>query len=390
MSDIFYSPAGATHQTPGRYCDLAGMPEIQDLGAGMDFRKPEYRREVFLRFYEFHLKYRAHPGAVYFVLPYLYRTFRWEREARLWFAFLNGNTQNPVTSWIIFNRFPDAAKLKIADLELWFNQEFMRLAFDMDRRHQKSDFIDSVKCYQKLTNGGQEEFFSTFVNTEDQHENFRKAWEVVRNQFYSFGRLSSFSYLEYLRIMRVPVDCDQLFLADMSGSKSHRNGLAKVLGRDDLDWHECNPTGFDGRYTPKMLAWLKREAALLLEEAKYRAAGKPHAYDVSYFTLESTFCTYKSWHRPNRRYPGVYLDMFHDRIKKAEARWPKEDLGLFWDARKSYLPAHLRLEDNPADVGVKPEKQNHYLQTGQVIMMDKFDPVFKNNYNDRRRLIAER
>jgi Alpha-glutamyl/putrescinyl thymine pyrophosphorylase clade 2 len=297
MNNPSYSPPGATHQTPGRYCDLAGMPEIQDLRAGMDFRKPQCRREVFLRFYEFHLTYRAHPGAVYFVLPYLYRTFRWEREARLWFAFITGNTQNPVTSWIIFKRFPDFAKLKIADLEKWFNQEFKRLAFDTDRRHQKSDFIDSVKCYQKLTNGGQEEFFSTFINTGDQHVNFRKAWEVVRNQFYSFGRLSSFSYLEYLRIMRVPVDCDQLFLADISGSKSHRNGLAKVLGRDDLDWHECNPTGFDGNYTPKMLAWLNREAALLLEEAKHRAAGKPHAYDVSYFTLESTFCTYKSWHR---------------------------------------------------------------------------------------------
>lgn len=264
------------------------------------------------------------------------------------------------------------------------------MPFDTDRRHQKSDFIDSVKCYQKLTSGGQEEFFSTFITTEDQHENFRKAWEVVRNQFYSFGRLSSFSYLEYLRIMRVPVDCDQLFLADMSGSKWHRNGLAKVLGRDDLDWHEYNPTGFDGKYTPTMLAWLKREAALLLEEAKYRAAGKPYTYDVSYFTLESTLCTYKSWHRPNRRYPGVYLDMFHDRIKKAEATWPEEDYGLFWEARKSYLPAHLRLEDNPGDVGLKPEKQNHYRQTGQVIMMDKFDPVFKNDYNDRRRLITER
>jgi len=60
-----------------------------------------------------------------------------------------------------------------------------------------------------------------------------------------------------------------------------------------------------------------------------------------------------------------------NRIKTAEATWPEgRDLSLFWDARKTYLPAHLRLEDNPADVGVKPEKQNHYRQTGQVIMMD--------------------
>ena len=42
MTDIFYSPAGATHQTPGRYCELMGIPEVQDLQAGMDFRKPEF------------------------------------------------------------------------------------------------------------------------------------------------------------------------------------------------------------------------------------------------------------------------------------------------------------------------------------------------------------
>lgn len=383
MSEIFYSPAGATHETPGRYCELMGAPEVQDLQVGMDFRKPEHRREVFLRFYEFHLKYRAHPGCVYFVMPYLYKTFKWDREARLWFAFLNGNTQNPVTSWIIFKRFPNLATLKIADLDKWFNNEFKRLAFDTDRRHQKSDFIDSVKCYQKLTHGEQEEFFGGFINAEDQYQNFRRAWDVVRNHFYSFGRLASFSYLEYLRIVRVNLDCDQLFLEDMSGSKSHRNGLAKVLGRDDLDWHDSNPTGFNGKYRPEMLAWLNKEAALLLDETRQRVAGKPYAYDVSYFTLESTFCTYKSWHRPNRRYPGVYLDMFRDRIKKAEAAWPEEDLGLFWDSRKTYLPAHLRLEDNPHDVGVKPEKQNHYRLTGQVIAMDCDWPCFKNGYSDK-------
>jgi len=37
----------------------------------MDFRDPKYRREVFLKFYEFHLKYNIHPGCVYFAIPWL-------------------------------------------------------------------------------------------------------------------------------------------------------------------------------------------------------------------------------------------------------------------------------------------------------------------------------
>src|SRR5712664_812772 len=215
----------------------------------------------------------------------------------------------------------------------------------------------------------------------DPYENFRQAWQTVRDDFYTFGRLSAFSYLEYIRIMRVgKIDCDQLFLEDMQGSKSHRNGLAIVLGRDDLDWHDSNP-GFNGEYSPETLSWLKEEGARLLEEAKQRAQGKPYSYDVSYFTLESALCTYKSWHRPNRRYPNVYADMFHDRIKKAESHWPGRDFSEFWDARREYLPEHLRLEDNPSDVGVKPPKQNHYRETGQVIMLDREWPCFKNDYN---------
>jgi hypothetical protein len=120
-----------------------------------------------------------------------------------------------------------------------------------------------------------------------------------------------------------------------------------------------------------------------LVEAKQRAEGKPWANDVSYFTLESALCTYKSWHRPNRRYPNVYADALHDRIKKAESHWPGRDFGDFWDARREYLPEHLRLEDNPADVGVKPVKQNHYRQTGQVIMMSEEWPCFRNGYEDK-------
>jgi hypothetical protein len=178
------------------------------------------------------------------------------------------------------------------------------------------------------------------------------------------------------------IDCDQLFLEDMSGSKSHRNGLAIVLGRDDLDWHDSNP-GFNGKYSPETLGWLKEEGAALLAEAKQRAKGKSWAYDVSYFTLESALCTYKSWHRPNRRYPNVYADMFHDRIKKAETHWPGRDFSEFWGARREYLPEHLRLEDNPADVGVKPLKQNHYRLTGQVVMMSEEWPCFRNDYNDK-------
>lgn len=371
-----------THQTIGRYCELAGIPERSDLVAGLDFRLPQFRREVFLRFYEFHLKYRAHPGCVYFLMPFLSELYGWGVEEKLWFAFINGNTQNPVTSWLIFKRFPSLSELNIKELKRWFDREYARLEFDTDRRHHKSHFLQSVDCYRHLCSGAQAAYFRALGvrGNTDACENFRSLWSVIMSEFHSFGRLSTFSYCEYLRIMGLNIDCDQLFLEDMSGSKSHRNGLAKVLGRDDLDWHDSNPTGFNGNYTTQLLSWLAKEAWQLREEAKGRFTGRDFYRDVGYFTLESTFCTFKSWFRPNRRYPGVYLDMLHDRIRRAEEKWPEEDFSLFWMARAT-LPSHLLLEKNIGDYGVRKEKQNHFRLTGQVIMMDEDWECFRNDYN---------
>lgn len=362
----------------GRWSQLNGKPEEWDLKYGMDFRQPRFRREVFLRFYTFHLKYRAHPGAVYYLLPFLAETHRWTTEERLWFAYINGNTQNPITSYIIWREFPDVRRLDEQALRRWFEHHYDRLAFDTDRRYFKKSFLECVANYRALLAGrAQAEFFGHVAPGRTERERFRNLWNYANKNYVYFGRLSVFSYIEYLRIMGLEVDCDSLFLDDISGSKSHRNGLCKVLGRDDLDWHASNP-GFDG-YDAATIAWLTEEGATLLEEARERARGMDFARDVGYFTLESALCTYKSWHRPNRRYPNCYNDMLVDRIRLAEARWGA--MPLFWEARRRYLPKTLRLEDNPADCGVKPAKQNHYLTTGEVVMMDTDWPCFNNAFN---------
>ena len=373
----------------GRHGELTNQREESQLEAGMDFRLPRYRREVFLRFYEFHLRYRAHPGCVYYLLPYIAEQTKLGIEERLWFAYINGNTQNPVTSSIIFREFPSFEKLDRTKLTRFFGEHYDRLAFDTDRRYFKKSFLDCVKNYKQLVDraadGNQEQFFRAHSVAGDAEATFRNLWAMANRSYIYFGRLSVFSYLEYLRIAGVEVDCDQLFLDDLQGSKSHRNGLCKVLGRDDLDWHESNPS-FDGKYSGQLLDWLKGEGSRLLYEARLRCVGQTYARDVGYFTLESALCTYKSWHRPNRRYPNVYNDMLVDRIRLAEKSWGKQD--VFWAARRATLPEHLRLEDTPNDVGVKPEKQNHYRLTGQVIMMDRDWPCFRNDYNEKRRSAA--
>ena len=341
-----------------------------------DWRAPEFRREAFIDFYEFHLRHRAHPGCVYYLLPYLAERYDWTPEERLWFAFLNGNTQNPVTSLQLFRHGsrPDQA----SEVLTYFEATRRELAWDTDRRYHRRVFGGAMMSYLQLTGGDQVDFWQRVS---------AGGWSAVwaaANRISSFGRLSAFSYAEYVRIMDVAgadFDCSDLLLYDKSGSRSHRNGLAIVGGRDDLYWHASNP-GFDGIYTRDEMYYLVDLGASLLRETAKRAAGEAWARDVSYFTLESALCTYKSWHRPNRRYPNVYNDMLYDRIRKAEQRFPEQDFSVFWEARQACLPKYLRLEDEPYDPGCRPQKQNHYRLTGEVIMMERDYPKYVNGFRD--------
>jgi hypothetical protein len=363
----------------GDYCKLSKIKQVSELIQGMDFRKPEYRKEVFLRFYEFHLKYKSHAGAVYFMLPFLKEKFNLTDEEMLWITFINGVSQNIITTWILFEKFPDF-KTNPDEIQKFIMDNWNGLGWDMDRRYVKAKFNQALSSYQALIgNKTQTEYWNDLLKSDDKYENFKLAWNEVMKKFNHFGRLSTFSYLEYQKIIGLNLDCNSLFLDDMNGSKSHRNGIVKVLGRDDMDWHKDN-TCFNG-YSQEHITWIENEATDLLKEAEIRFKGKEYENDVSFFTLETTLCCYKSWHRVNRRYPNVYMDMFYERIKKAENHWKdKKDFSIFWEARKKYLPKELRLEDNNWDIGLNPLKQNHYLATGQVIMMDLDWDCFKNNY----------
>lgn len=348
-----------------------------DLKAGSDFRLTQYRQEVFQRFYTFHLRYRSHPGAVYYVLPYLARELNWDVEQRAWAAFINGNTQNPVTTLLLMqqgSRPEQAGRV----LKFW-RQHYRDLEWDTDRRYHKSKFAEAVASYLNLTRAGQDAYWRHAAAGD-----WTGVWRAA-NEIYTMGRLSAWSYLEYVRLLGVGArgrhwlpDADTLLLRDKDGSKSHRNGLALVHGLDEWIWWDRNPN-FRGDYPPEVLGELERLGEHLLSIAKVRNPDNP---DVGYLTLESALCTYKSWHRPKRRYPNVYNDLLYNRLVRAEAKFGTR-FEAIWDARAAELPPRLRLECNPLDPGVVPDKQNHYLNTGQVIVMDGDWPCFENDFSAR-------
>lgn len=334
----------------------------------IDWRLPENRREAFQRFYSFHLKHKSHPGMVYSFLPAIAEAYDLDGDGKAWLAWLNGNTQNPAMSLLLLEAAPTHHEWQKA-IDFW-NEHFKLMDFDTDRRHQKSKFGEATLRWAHT-------FGSLGPATgwmEAGMEGWEATWKYSNAQPY-MGRLSAWSMMEYARILLGPnfvPDMGDWLLHDKSGSRSHRNGVAVVKGYDATYW------GADDADMLGIVDELELFADDLLQEARERNPGHP---DVGRLTMESALCTYKSWHKPNRRYPNVYADMAYLRLKKAEARFGKR-FDILWEARQKDLPTHLRLETSPQDPGLVAAKQNHYLETGEVPMMREMFPDMTSTFND--------
>lgn len=337
-------------------------------GVVIDYRLPEHRREIFQRFYTFHLRYRSHPGCVYAMLPAIAEAFELNEDGRAWLVWLNGNTQNAVTSYLLLEAAPRPQDWKRA-VDFW-NEHFAQLEWDTDRRHQKSRFGEATERYMNRHNHQGMLGADLWLGTGT----WDRAWETALDHPY-MGRLSAWSMLEYARILLGPQvpDAGSWLLEDKSGSHSHRNGLSLLAG------HEATYWSADAADMLGIVPQLEQLGDDLLVEARERNPGHP---DVGRLTMESALCTFKSWHKPNRRYPNVYADMFYGRIKRAEVRFGRR-LDLFWSERQLHLPAYLRLEDNPYDPGLVPEKQNWFLNTGEVVLLHHDFPDMEPSGFDR-------
>lgn len=321
----------------------------------IDWRLPENRREAFQRSYTFSLRYKNFPGMVYSMLPAVAEAFDLDDDGRAWLAWLNGNTQNVVTSMLLLEAAPTHLDWEYA-VKFW-NDHFKQLEWDIDRRHQKSAFGRATEAW--IYTYGRNPGLNWHLAGQ---QGWEETWEHAIGQPY-MGRISAWSMYEFARILlpSLPDVGDWFLQAD--SSRSHRNALSLLYGFDDAwGWDR------DRSELPALLIGyepLEKLAEDLLAEAQERNPGDSN---VSRLSMESALCTWKSWHKPNRRYPNVYADMMYGRIKKAEARFSRS-LDLLWQIRRDTLPDYLRLEDRPYDPGLAPVKQNWYRETGEIPLL---------------------
>jgi hypothetical protein len=330
----------------------------------VDYRLPENRREYFSALYRMNLDHAVMPGLVYLYLPALRKHYGWDDETTLWAAFINGLTQSPLTTLRILERLPACppAGAELKSFTDWFNTEWANLHFDTDRLKNKRNTVEAIKSY-----AGAVAMFASQVDMLT-NKSYAALWEIA-NLFHSMGRLSCFSYLEYVHLLGFGAECDNLMFEDKSGSRSHRNGMLFLLGHDNYVWDKRAGNGFDGNYDDfdKLVSYLDMESRVFLQVFN---EDFPHAH-ANNFTLESQCCQFKNGFFA-RRYPGVYADMAWDRIKWYEERNTAWHLtSVFRSIRADNLPEWLREECEVKSINRK-FKATRFKETGVPFRAEHF------------------
>ena len=323
----------------------------------IDYRLKENRLTYFKQLYNLNLVFRIHPGLVYLYMPELKKHFGWSDETALYYATINGHTQNPITSLKIMEFIPalPQSEAEWKSAQKHFDEQWANLSFDTDRNKQKKDTIKGLRSYAELVKvaGSQAALWSP-------KKRYTELWDTA-NRVQSFGRLSSFSYLEYVKLNGFGADCTDLMFYDHSGSRSHRNGMFFLLGADDHVFDKRQPNSHDGKYEEfeSLCEQLETKAEKILREFQDEYGYHPN---ISKFTLESCLCQFKNGFF-SRRYPGVYADMAWDRIQWYDIRGMKHLTSVFKDIRKKHLPEWLRQECE-AEITPRAVKASMFAETG--------------------------
>ena len=331
----------------------------------MDYRLKENRREAFIRWYAWSLKYDDCDPAVW-ATNYLHNRYNHNDEERIWFAWLYGNTYQLPTAWVLKNEFPDFELATVDRITQWNTTNYKRLRYQTDTKWNKGHLPAMFASYKNfIGDKPQREVLESYYGSTDT-ENFDNLWAVIKDSLHKFGRYSTWFYLQHLKhTAGIRIAPSSLMLSDFDGSRSHRNGLLLALGRDD---------DYDRRLTSADYSNLESQATEILVESKARF---PDLTDqIDFFTMETCLCSFKKIFREKHgRYLGYYLDRQAEEIMQSEKDgWYGIEWQVLWDARNETID--LRLDDKR---GIDKERFPNFIRTGRLEnlewMFDDEQPV---------------
>lgn len=320
------------------------------------------RREEFIRWYAWSLKYKDCDPAVW-ATNYLNNRYEHNDEERIWLCWLYGNTYQLPTAWVLKNEFPDFELATVDRMIQWNSANYKRLRYQTDTKWNKGHLPAMFESYQKfIGNKSQREVLESYYGDNEQR-NFDNLWGAIKGSLHKFGRYSTWFYLQHLRhTANINIDPTSLMLDDYDGSRSHRNGLHLAIGEDNK---------YDTRLTAKEYSDLESVARDIIVEMKDRFPELKS--EIDFFTMETCLCSYKKIFREHHgRYLGYYLDRQSEEILQAETDgWYGIEWNVLWQARNETLDSRLTGRNK-----INKERFTFYTRTGIIDTLDwMFDDV---------------
>jgi hypothetical protein len=325
----------------------------------MDYRLEQNRREAFIRWYAWSLKYDDCDPAVW-ATNYLNKRFEHNDEQKLWLCWLYGNTYYLPTAWILMNEFPDFELATVDRMTQWNTANYKRLRYQTDTKWNKGHLPEMFASYQKfIGNRSQREAFeSYYVGSPEQ--NFESLWDALKGNLHKFGRYSTWFYMQHLKHTgAIDVQPTSLMLDDYDGSRSHRNGLLMAIGQDN---------DYDRKLSRAEYANLESISNGIIDEMVDRF---PELKDqIDFFTMETCLCSFKKIFRAHHgRYLGYYLDRQAEEIQQCEKDgWYGIDWDVLWQSREETID--LRLDHRR---GIDKDRFSSFMNTGK---MENFEWMF--------------
>lgn len=307
----------------------------------MDYRLKQNRKQAFIDWYAWSLKYGDCDPPIW-LLNYLFKRYEHNVEQKLWIAWIYGTTYHLPTAWVIWNEFPDFELVGLDRLKQWNNENYKRLRYQTDTKYNKGFLPQQFESYKNWIGN------KTQIEKFGELKTFDNVWNSVIKNLYKFGRYSTWFYMQTLNecvgLNLIPKD---LKLDDYSGSKSHRNGLCYALGLDDWINKKLNRTE---------IAYLETESIQMQNTIRtnYKLSGNP-------YKMETALCSFKKIFRKKQgRYLGYYLDRQAEEIAQVQADgWKGIEWDVFWQARTETLHPDLY-----SSIKIKPHLYSQFLDTG--------------------------
>lgn len=329
----------------------------------MDFRLPENRRELLIRYSAW--QYLNHDVDTAIPLTdYIFNRLEYNINQRFWFVFLYAYSYNVATALALWNEMPDIECVDIDRIERLVNNNFSNIAVESDVKWNKGKLARMTKCFLATLSGRTpEEYFNDVCCSNNPYENYRILWDTVIDDFHGFGRYVTWFFLQSLyrncHLNILPDDMKYGY-----DNQSSTDGLCYIMNKPDWASRLYINDGTKKikqsvKYDKDIISEMNNFTDSVIEEINSR-----YNIDITYFEFETILCSIKKlWRRRDGRYLGYYLDRLMKNVNQAEKAWPGVDYNIVRDWAKESL--HPQLYNNISNSPVT-SKMQEFLDHGKL------------------------